>query len=369
MKKESRYTMTLGELCEITTGKLNANAMVKDGKYPFFTCSDSVYQIDDYAFDCEALLIAGNGYIGNVKYYNGKFNAYQRTYVLFGFKPGVIQYVYLYIKAKFREYALNNTKEGSVPYITLPVISNYPIVFPSSSIEQQRIVDILDKFEGMVENVEKELFLRQKQYEFYREKMIKKASILGEIKSLGEIGTFVRGNGLQKSDFAEQGKPCIHYGQIHTTYGLSADKTISFCKEELWKKLKHAQKGDLLIASTSEDVEACCKATVWMGNEEVAYSGDSICFSHNQNSLYVAHLFKTISFMEQKKPAATGAKVIRVSGDAMSKFRFSFPSLSKQQEIVAKLDKFEEMISTLKRELELRKKQYEYYREKLLTFE
>ncbi len=246
--------------------------------------------------------------------------------------------------------------------------SNFEIPLPSLS-EQQRIVDILDKFEGMVENVEKELLLRQKQYEVYREKIIAEVSSIGIVKTLGEIGTFIRGNGLQKSDFVDKGRPCIHYGQIHTYYGLYTNETISCCKNELWKKLKHARKGDLLIATTSEDVEACCKATAWMGEEEVAYSGDSFCFSHNQNPIYVAHLFKTESFAEQKKPAATGAKVVRVSGDAMSKFKFPFPSPDKQQEIVAKLDKFEEMISTLKKELELRKKQYEYYREKLLTFE
>ncbi len=276
---------------------------------------------------------------------------------------------YLFYFLKLNQQRIFDTQKGAgVPHVHGKDIDNFEIPLPSLS-EQQRIVDILDKFEGMVENVEKELLLRQKQYEFYREKMIAEVSSIGIVKTLGEIGTFIRGNGLQKSDFVDKGRPCIHYGQIHTYYGLYTNETISYCKNELWKKLKHARKGDLLIATTSEDVEACCKATAWMGEEEVAYSGDSICFSHNQNPIYVAHLFKTESFAEQKKPAATGAKVVRVSGDAMSKFKFPFPSPDKQQEIVAKLDKFEEMISTLKRELELRKKQYEYYREKLLTFE
>jgi type I restriction enzyme S subunit len=75
---------TLGEVCNISTGKLNANAAVENGQYPFFTCSREIFTIDHFAFDCEAILLAGNNAVGdfNVKHYKGKFNAYQRTYVI-----------------------------------------------------------------------------------------------------------------------------------------------------------------------------------------------------------------------------------------------------------------------------------------------
>ena len=79
-------TLSLNDACKITTGKLDANAMAKDGKYKFFTCSRGDFSINKYAFDCEALLISGNGEVGLSKYYKGKFNAYQRTYVLYDFK-------------------------------------------------------------------------------------------------------------------------------------------------------------------------------------------------------------------------------------------------------------------------------------------
>ena len=74
----------LGDLVKITTGKLDANAAVEDGRYPFFTCSREIFAIDNFAFDCEAILLAGNNAVGdfNVKHYKGKFNAYQRTYVI-----------------------------------------------------------------------------------------------------------------------------------------------------------------------------------------------------------------------------------------------------------------------------------------------
>ena len=103
-----------------------------------------------------------------------------------------------------------------------------------------------------------------------------------EFKKLGEIGTFTRGSGLQKKDFTEEGFPCIHYGQIHTYYSTYAFKTISFTSPEYAKKLKKAKKGDLIIATTSEDVEGCCKAMAWLGDNEVAISGDAFIFHHNQ---------------------------------------------------------------------------------------
>ena len=134
------------------------------------------------------------------------------------------------------------------------------------------------------------------------------------------------------------------------------------------KKLKKAKYGDLLIATTSEDVDACCKAIAWLGEGEVAYSGDSYCFSHNENPKYMSYLFQCNLFADQKAKSATGAKVVRVSGESMSKFVLPIPSLDIQQSIVEKLDAFESLISSLKEEIALRQKQYEYYREKLLTF-
>src|SRR5438067_4981285 len=87
----------LGDLVNIKTGKLDANAMVEEGKYPFFTCSREIYSINNYAFDCEAILLAGNNASGdfNVKHYRGKFNAYQRTYVITIKEDDVLLYKYL----------------------------------------------------------------------------------------------------------------------------------------------------------------------------------------------------------------------------------------------------------------------------------
>ena len=157
---------------------------------------------------------------------------------------------------------------------------------------------------------------------------------------LGEVGTFVRGNGLQKKDFTENGIGCIHYGQIYTHYGTYADKTKTFVSPILAKKLRKAETGDLVIATTSENDEDVCKAVAWIGNEEIAVSGDSYIYKHSLTPKYAAYFFKTEQFQKQKRPYITGTKVRRVSGDALSKILIPVPPLPVQEEIVGILDKF-----------------------------
>lgn len=260
----------------------------------------------------------------------------------------------------------DNTPGGSVKHLSAKVINAIEIPLPPLPI-QQKIVSVLDSFTTLIDKMKQEVEKRKKQMEYYREKQLSPKADC-EVKTLGEIGTFTRGNGLQKTDFTEDGYPCIHYGQIHTYYGTSTYSTKSFCEEEFAKRLRKAKTGDLLIATTSEDVEACCKATVWLGEGEVAFSGDSYCYSHNQNPKYIAYLFQTEMFAKQKRMVAKGAKVVRVTGESMENFSFAFPSLSKQSEIVSTLDKFESYITKLEKMIVLRQKQYEYYREQLLTF-
>lgn len=166
----------LGEICDVKTGKLNANAQSENGKYPFFTCSDVPSRIDTYTFDCEALLIAGNGNIGETKHYTGKFNAYQRTYVLSGFDKNVsVRYLYFYITAFIKPYVKMRCKDGTLPYITLPVLSGFEIPLPPLA-EQKRIVAILDRFDSLcnslTEGLPAEIALRKKQYEYYRDKLL-----------------------------------------------------------------------------------------------------------------------------------------------------------------------------------------------------
>lgn len=272
------------------------------------------------------------------------------------------------LRSTFIRAAISKTAFGVTRFnVNRMRFADIEIPLPPLSI-QKEIVSILDSFTSLIDKMKQEVEMRKKQMEYYREKLMAPQTNW-KIKTLGEIGTFTRGNGLQKSDFRVKGFPCVHYGQIHTYYNTCIYKTKSFCEEDLAKKLQKASYGDLLIATTSEDVKACCKAAVWFGAGDVAYSGDSFCYSHDQDPKYMAYLFQTEMFAKQKQKAATGAKVIRVSGESMASFSFAFPPLVQQRQIASILDTFESYISKLEKMIELRQKQYEYYREKLLTFE
>ena len=121
-----------------------------------------------------------------------------------------------------------------------------------------------------------------------------------EYKPLGEIGTFTRGSGLQKKDFAESGVGCIHYGQIYTYYGTSANETKSFVHPDLAKNLTKVNPGDIIIACTSENVEDVCKAVAWLGTTKIVTGGHACVFSHKENPKYISYFFQTENFFQQK---------------------------------------------------------------------
>jgi len=141
---------------------------------------------------------------------------------------------------------------------------------------------------------------------------------------------------------------------------------------ELANKLKKAKKGDLIIAGTSENVEDVCKAVAWLGDDEIAISGDAFIFTHDQNSKYISYFFQSAFFNDQKIKYTTGTKVIRVSIYNLGKIVIPIPPLQEQERIVSILDKFDALVNDatigIQAEIEARRKQYEYYRNKLLTF-
>ncbi|MDO4655952.1 restriction endonuclease subunit S [Actinomyces sp.] len=184
-----------------------------------------------------------------------------------------------------------------------------------------------------------------------------------EHKTLGEVGEFIRGNGIKKSDFIKQGYPCIHYGQIHTHYGISAAETISNISPEQAIRLQKAQPGDLIIATTSEDDDAVGKATAWLGTTPVAVGGDSYIFRHSMEPKYVSYFFSSTTFSQQKQAHITGSKVRRIAASSLSRITIPTPPIEVQHEITRTLDRFIQ----LEAELEGRQHQYAYYRDILVA--
>ena len=150
----------LGKICNITTGKLDANAMIDNGKYRFYTCAKEYGLIDKYAFDTEALLISGNGaYVGYIHYYKGKFNAYQRTYVLDNFSQN-IQFIKCYLEENLAKRINSEKKEGNTPYIVLSTLSDMVIKIPSKE-NQIKISNIINCHNKKIELEENKLLKLQ----------------------------------------------------------------------------------------------------------------------------------------------------------------------------------------------------------------
>ncbi|MBU5414362.1 restriction endonuclease subunit S [Serratia ureilytica] len=198
-----------------------------------------------------------------------------------------------------------------------------------------------------------------------------------EWKTLGELGELVRGNGLQKKDFTENGVPAIHYGQIYTYYGLSTTETKSFVSPELAKKLRKVNKGDVVITNTSENLEDVGKALFYLGEQQAVTGGHATVFKPSRIILgkYFTYFTQTIEFANEKRKYAKGSKVIDVSATDMAKIKIPIPcpkelkrSLEIQAKIVRVLDTFTELTIELTIELNIRKKQYNYYRDLLLNF-
>lgn len=147
-----------GDYVTIRTGKLDANAASENGQYPFFTCAVEPLKIDYYAYDCECVLVAGNGDL-NVKYYSGKFNAYQRTYIIESRNKEILSVEYLYyFLDKYIETLREQAIGGVIKYIKLENLTEAPIPIPSIQV-QAYVVQILRKFESLIKKANQQLVL------------------------------------------------------------------------------------------------------------------------------------------------------------------------------------------------------------------
>lgn len=280
------------------------------------------------------------------------------------------------VSFRFVYYAMKCIKYQTLEHSRQWISKYSQIEIPLPPIEvQTEIVRILDKFTSLEAELEAELDCRKRQYEYYRDKLLSFDNVGGqevEWKKMSEVGTFIRGNGLQKKDFTESGVGCIHYGQIYTKFNTFTDQTLTYCSENVARKLTPVHPGDLIIACTSENVEDVCKTVAWLGKEDIVTGGHACVFSHHENPKYIAYLLQTENFFQQKKKYARGVKVIDIKVADLQKITLPIPSLEEQHRIVSILDRFESLTTSLQSglpaEIAARRQQYEHYRDKLLTF-
>lgn len=169
-----------------------------------------------------------------------------------------------------------------------------------------------------------------------------------EIKPMGDVGTFQRGGGFLKSDFVENGFPCIHYGQIHMKLGPTTYSHLTSIPKSVAAKSKIASSGDVIIAITSEDVEGSCKSTAWMGGYDVAIGAHAAIYKHNLNPQFVSYYIQSCYFQKEKEQYTHGFKVVEIKPSDIAKIPIRFPSLPEQQRIVDILDREFAKIDALK---------------------
>jgi len=279
---------------------------------------------------------------------------------------------YFFHTDQFRDQIRMSIASSKVSSISTTSLGKALIPVPPKSV-QDEIVRILDSFTQLEAELEAELEARKKQYEFYRNQLLTFPE-KGGVRwvRMGEFATLVRGNGMPKTDFSQNGVPAIHYGQIYTHYGTAATRTISFVGAETASKLAKVEPGDIVITNTSENIEDVGKAVAWLGDETAVTGGHATVIKHQENPQYLAYYFQTHEFALAKKKWATGTKVIDVSAKNLAKIEIPLPSRADQDRIAALLKNFELLVSDisigLPAELAARRKQYAYYRNKLLTF-
>ncbi len=396
----------LGEIAEVKNGytpSKKRHDFWENGNIPWFRLEDirkegrilnkSIQYVTDKAvksgklFPSNSIIISTTATIGEHALVDTEFLCNQQLTVLSikeQYKTIIIPKFLFYYGFILGELFKKDTNPNGFALIGTKKIKTYSIPIPSIK-SQKEIVHILDNFTELTTELttelSTELTARKKQYEYYRDELLTFEGKEIEWKRLNDVGELVRGSGLPKKEFTETGIPAIHYGQIYTYYNTYTYETISFVSPKYAEKLKSVDTGDVVITNTSENIEGVGKALVYLGEKQAVTGGHATVFKPFKNILgkYIAYFTQTINFSKQKRKYAKGTKVFDVSPGDMGKILIPIPfpndpkkSLDEQQRIVSILDKFETLTTSitdgLPKEIELRQKQYEYYRDMLFNF-
>lgn len=197
-----------------------------------------------------------------------------------------------------------------------------------------------------------------------------------EWKKFDDVGVFLRGKRFVKADMKSEGVPCIHYGEMYTHFGVHAKEAKSFLDESVASKLRVANPGDVVIVAAGETIEDIGNGTAWLGESDIVFHDACFSFKSSLDPKYVSYYLRTNLFKEQIRRSVSSGKISSINAKGLGKATIPIPcpdnpekSLAIQAEIVRILDAFTAMTAELTAELNMRKKQYNYYRDQLLSFE
>ncbi len=342
--KTGWQTKKLGELCRIRTGKKDVNEGNPDGEFPFFTCAAEHTFSDSYSFDTQALLIAGNGDVGKVSYYNGKFEAYQRTYVLSDFKEVSPRFLYLILDGKLKETVSKQKLGNTMPYIKIGMLAEFQLPVPPLP-EQHRIVAILDAAFDQIAtaraNCEANLLNARAIFESHLQTVFTQRGDGWERTTLGKatggIFTGPFGSLLHKSDYVPNGIPLVNPAHI-TGVGIEPDllKTVS---KETAVRLKSyiMRKGDIVIGRRGE--MGRCALVTEVENGWVCGTGSFyIKPSSRCETRYLVRFLRSEACKAKLESISGGTVMPNLSNTALSNLPIDLPSPAKQAAIVDGID-------------------------------
>ena len=337
----------MGEIINVRTGKLDANASSEDGQYPFFTCSREPLRISSYSYDCECVLVAGNGDL-NVKYYNGKFDAYQRTYII-TLKEGItktsVPFLYKFFTS-YIEVLRQRSIGGIIKYIKLGDITNAILPLPPLSM-QETIVSELDKINELIrlkkgqlkdyDNLAQSIF-----YEMFGDPVVNEKG--WEIKKLGEVAmikTGPFGSMLHKEDYITGGIPLINPMHIQN-FKAVPDKYFTISKEKAAELCDYQLKINDVIFARRGDIGRCAV----ISDKEAGYLCGTgslfVRFERKLSSIYTMYVVRTTSFIKELVSKAKGATMLNLNSSTMENLRFPIPPLPLQQAFAQRIELIEQ---------------------------
>lgn len=236
----------LGTLTSIRTGKLDANASSENGKYPFFTCSKEPLRIDSYSYNCECVLVAGNGDL-NVKYYDGKFDAYQRTYIIESTDKSklLVKYLYFFLDI-YVEVLRTQSIGGVIKYIKLGNLTDAMIPLPCIE-EQEVIVDRLEKCNDLLNRRIRQLAILD---QLVKSRFVELFADCDNLVPMNDLCSIITDGTHQPPKFQETGIPFIFVSNLaNNTVTYNAEKFISEeTYAELYKRTP-IEIGDILLST------------------------------------------------------------------------------------------------------------------------
>ena len=368
----------LENCCEILDNKRKpvTKSAREAGKYPYYGANGIQDYVSNYIFDGTFILVGEDGSVVTemgtpiVTWATGKIWVNNHAHIISEINGVLLRYLFHYLQTVPVKHLIH----GNIPKLTGGDFRALKIAVPSLPV-QEEIVCILDKFTELTTELTTELISRKQQYEYYRDQLISFRKDMPLVE-LGKLATdMYRGAGIKRDEVSSEGTPCVRYGEIYTTYNVWFDKCVS----KTMTGSKTFEYGDVLFAITGESVEEIAKSCAYVGNEKCFAGGDIVVMKHEQNPKYMAYALSTTMAQKQKSKGRIKSKVVHSNIPAIKEIKIPIPfpkdtakSLAEQQRIVDILDRFNKLCydisEGLPAEIEARQKQYEYYRDKLLTF-